>query len=73
MSDDLESIRVISREEAARAIDVSSDTWDRMEKRGETPPVTRLSQRRIGYRVIDLKEWLDRRRVIDALGQERGA
>lgn len=62
MSDDLESIRVISREEAARAIDVSSDTWDRMERCGLTPPITRLSERSVGYRIVDLRKWLDARR-----------
>ena len=62
--DEFEGVRVISREEAARLVDVSSDTWDRMEKRGETPPITRLSQRRIGYRVIDLRKWLDGRREV---------
>lgn len=64
MSDEFESVRVISREEAARLVDVSADTWDRMERRGETPPITRLSQRRIGYRVIDLRKWLDGRREV---------
>jgi hypothetical protein len=34
-----------------------------MRARGEAPPITKLSERRIGYRVIDLKEWLDARRV----------
>jgi hypothetical protein len=34
-----------------------------MRARGETPPITQLSQRRIGYRLADLKAWLDSRRV----------
>jgi hypothetical protein len=28
--------------------------------------VTKLSERRIGYRIIDLKAWLDARRVGEA-------
>jgi len=62
--DYLESVRVVSRTEAQRACNLSPDTWDRMERRGETPPVTRLSERRIGYRVVDLQKWLDGRRQL---------
>ena len=61
-ADHLESIRVVSKPEAQRVCNLSPDTWDRMERRGETPPVTRLSERRIGYRVFDLRIWLDGRR-----------
>jgi predicted DNA-binding transcriptional regulator AlpA len=60
--DPFENIRVITRPEAQRICCLSPDTWDRLEKRGETPPVTRLSERRIGYRVIDVMAWLDGRR-----------
>ena len=63
MSPDLEdSLRVISRVEAQRLSSVSPDTWLRLEKRGETPPLTRLSDRRVGYRLADLRQWLDARR-----------
>jgi hypothetical protein len=34
-----------------------------MRVRGDLPPVTRLSERRIGYRIIDIATWLDARRV----------
>lgn len=61
-TDHLDAIRVVTRAEAQRACSLSPDTWDRMERRGETPPITRLSERRIGYRVVDLREWLDARR-----------
>jgi predicted DNA-binding transcriptional regulator AlpA len=37
-----------------------------MRERGETPPITRISERRVGYRLIDLEAWLDARRVGDA-------
>jgi predicted DNA-binding transcriptional regulator AlpA len=62
-----DSVRVIDRAQAIEAIGVSWNTWERMEERGETPPVTKLSKRRIGYRVVDLQKWLDARR------QSRGA
>jgi hypothetical protein len=63
MSPDLEdSLRVISRVEAQRLSSVSPDTWLRLEKSGRTPPLTRLSDRRVGYRLVDLRHWLDARR-----------
>ncbi len=60
--DPLDSIRVVTKPEAQRVCGLSPDTWDRMERRGETPPITRLSERRIGYRLVDLRAWLDARR-----------
>ena len=62
MSDSFESIRVIDEPTAIEIVGVSPRTWDRMRARGELPPKTRLSTNRIGYRLIDIKEWLDRRR-----------
>jgi predicted DNA-binding transcriptional regulator AlpA len=57
-----DSVRVIDRAQAIEAVGLSWNTWERMEERGETPPVTKLSKRRIGYRVVDLQKWLDARR-----------
>jgi len=63
MSDGLDLVRVIDEQTAIMLTGVSPRTWDRMRARGETPPITKISERRIGYRVIDLKAWLDARRV----------
>jgi predicted DNA-binding transcriptional regulator AlpA len=63
MSDDLESVRVLTRSETIKAVNVSDRTWDRMEARGDTPPKTQISPGRIGYRVVDVKSWLDQRRA----------
>jgi predicted DNA-binding transcriptional regulator AlpA len=63
MDEMLEAVRVVDRPTAIAITGVSSRTWDRLEARGETPPKTRLSANRIGYRVVDLKAWLDARRV----------
>jgi predicted DNA-binding transcriptional regulator AlpA len=62
MSDGLELVRVLDEQTAIELVGVSPRTWDRMRARGETPPVTKISDRRIGYRVVDLKKWLDGRR-----------
>jgi predicted DNA-binding transcriptional regulator AlpA len=43
-------------------VGLSDRTWDRLEARGETPPKTRLSLNRIGYRASDVAAWLDARR-----------
>jgi predicted DNA-binding transcriptional regulator AlpA len=66
MSNEFDSVRVIPEPEAVRHVGVSPRTWDRMRARGETPPITRISERRVGYRLIDLEAWLDARRVGDA-------
>lgn len=61
---DFESVRVVDRPTAVKIIGVSDRTFDRMIERGEAPPATQLSLRRIGYRICDLKAWLDARRQI---------
>jgi predicted DNA-binding transcriptional regulator AlpA len=61
-ADDLDAVRVLSRPETLRVLGVSDRTFDRIEYAGDGPPKTRLSTGRIGYRVSDLKAWLDRRR-----------
>lgn len=58
----LDVIRVLSEQQTIDAVGVSKDTWYRLKDRGETPPLTQLSPNRVGYRVIDVKNWLDARR-----------
>jgi predicted DNA-binding transcriptional regulator AlpA len=62
MNDELDAIRVLNRAQTIRMVGLSDRTWDRLEAAGDTPPKTRISQGRIGYRVADIREWLDRRR-----------
>jgi hypothetical protein len=38
-------------------------TFDRLEARGEGPPKIKLSRNWIGYRVRNVRTWLDRRRM----------
>jgi predicted DNA-binding transcriptional regulator AlpA len=59
----LDLVRVVNEPTAIKLTGVSPRTWDRMRARGETPPITKISERRIGYRVVDLKAWLDARRI----------
>jgi predicted DNA-binding transcriptional regulator AlpA len=60
--DHLDSIRVLTRAETVTALGLSDRTFERLSAIGDLPPKTRLSDGRIGYRVCDIKEWLDRRR-----------
>jgi hypothetical protein len=48
--------------DAIRLANVSPMTWLRLKRQGEGPPVTQISPRRVGYRLIDLIRWLDARR-----------
>jgi predicted DNA-binding transcriptional regulator AlpA len=63
MPNDLDLVRVVNERTAIELMGVSPRTWDRMRARGETPPITKISERRIGYRIIDIQAWLDARRV----------
>jgi predicted DNA-binding transcriptional regulator AlpA len=71
MSNDFDAVRVIDEPTAIMLAGVSPRTWDRLRARGDIPPITRLSPKRIGYRVIDFKAWLDARRVRAADDPER--
>jgi predicted DNA-binding transcriptional regulator AlpA len=58
---DLEAIRVLGRDKVIALLGISKMTFDRIEQRGDGPRRVRLSSRRIGYRVSDVKAWLDSR------------
>jgi predicted DNA-binding transcriptional regulator AlpA len=60
--DDVNSIRVLSEPELLRVLGLSDRTFDRMKQRGDAPPKTQLSVGRVGYRVCDVEEWLDKKR-----------
>jgi predicted DNA-binding transcriptional regulator AlpA len=51
--------RVIAEHAAAAMIGISLPTLRRRVRAGDGPPVIRLSERRIGYRLRDLRKWLD--------------
>jgi len=57
----LEDIRVITEKQAVALLGLSERTWERQKKAGDVPPKIRLSPRRIGYRVCDLRAWQDSR------------
>ena len=66
MGDGLNAIRVLSEIELRKMLGLSKKTFERLRYRGDVPPKTQLSDRRVGYRVCDVEEWLDRRRQSDA-------
>jgi predicted DNA-binding transcriptional regulator AlpA len=51
--------QVVSEQDAAKFCGCSRDTIRRRVMAGDGPPVIRLSTHRIGYRIRDLREWLD--------------
>ena len=51
--------RVITQREAAEVIGISLPTLRRRVRAGDGPPIVRLSERRIGYRLRDLRSWID--------------
>jgi predicted DNA-binding transcriptional regulator AlpA len=63
VSDDL---KVYTKKETQKLLGLSGRTWDRLEALGETPPKTRLSPNRIGYRAPDIAGWLDARRELQS-------
>jgi predicted DNA-binding transcriptional regulator AlpA len=66
MLDLYENLRVVTNDQAAEIAGISPRTWARLKSLKKTPPITRISQRRVGYRMADLKAWLDARREVTA-------
>jgi predicted DNA-binding transcriptional regulator AlpA len=70
-------LKVYTKKETQKILGLSGRTWDRLEALGETPPKTRLSPNRIGYRNSDIAAWLDARREVrsarDMLNSGRAA
>jgi prophage regulatory protein len=58
--------RVLSVQQAAELFGVSVATFRRQHWAGKTPPPIRLSERRIGWRVRDLLEHLEKRSEVMA-------
>jgi hypothetical protein len=52
-------LAVISRQTAATLLNISIDTLRRMERAGTAPKRVQLSPRRIGFRVCDLRAYIE--------------
>jgi predicted DNA-binding transcriptional regulator AlpA len=61
-----DELKVYTKKETQKLVGLSGRTWDRLEALGETPPKTRLSPNRIGYRASDIAAWLDARREVQS-------
>ena len=57
--------RVLTEKQTREILGISESTSERMKEVGDYPPATQLSERRIGYRLIDIIRWLDKRRRPD--------
>ena len=51
----------LSREQAARALGISTDTLDALHARDEGPPRFRASPRRWAYPAAEFKRWQERK------------
>lgn len=58
---ELAGARILSEREAAAFVGLSVATMERKRTLGRGPRFVRLSERRLGYRVNDLVEWLAER------------
>ena len=52
---------VLNTEQTSKATGLSKDTLRRLDERREGPPRTKLSARRFGYTVGNLRGWLQKR------------
>ena len=59
--DDLKRAMVVSESEAAHRLSLSPSSLRRMREAGEGPRAVWLSERRLGYLVSELEEWLETR------------
>ena len=52
-------LQIIRRGELAKLLGVSLQTLWRMEKRGDLPPKTKISNRAVGWSKQAISEWLE--------------
>jgi predicted DNA-binding transcriptional regulator AlpA len=57
----LPEFAVVGREMAAVVLGISLETLKRMEARGQGPKRVKVSQKRVGYRLSDLRLWVEAR------------
>ena len=62
-SNDLSPDRLLSRNEVEVLFGISRRYLEVSAVRGDGPPMIRVGSRMVRYRVADLREWLDARRV----------
>jgi predicted DNA-binding transcriptional regulator AlpA len=58
---DFDSVRIIRDGDMPDIIGTSRSSWLRMKQGGDCPPAIRLSVRQVGYRLSDVKVWLDKK------------
>lgn len=48
---------IVTESEAAHMLRLSPRTMQRLRADGAGPPIVHLTERRVGYRIIDLNDW----------------
>ncbi len=64
---------VVDLPTAAGMLALSESTLEKLVRQGQFPAPVQLSANRVGYRVRDLREWLDARPVVTSFPVVRGA
>ena len=62
-ADGLAQDPILTREQVAKMLGISVSTLLRMARREEGPKITRLSPRRLGYRLADVNAWAEAQRA----------
>lgn len=57
---------IIRPQELAEKLSISVATLYRMKKAGELPPQVKIHERAVGWKVSDIEEWLDNRKVVES-------
>jgi predicted DNA-binding transcriptional regulator AlpA len=52
---------LLSKQQLCDALGISRNNFDSIEARGEAPPRVQLSERRYGYAVGSVREWIAKR------------
>ena len=55
--------RIVRPRELAKKLSISIATLYRMKKAGELPPQVKIHERAVGWKVSDIEEWLDSRKI----------
>ncbi len=58
---ELTELRVLTPAEASKLLTISLPVMERMRRAGTGPRFIRLSARRLGYRVDDVRAWMEAR------------
>lgn len=63
LPESLNGERVLGSRQSAELLNLSINTFRRLQWAGKLPPAIRIGERKLGWRVSDLRAWLTSRQV----------